>query len=512
MSSAMLLIVYRLALRIILGLLLIILKAGDVETNPGPRLPKYPCGECRRACTDYKGANASSLCEECNTWFHADCIKLSEDMFSCMGRSDLPWECTNCGLPNISATLFDSTIGDCSFDSSASGDVFDRSKRSSTGSCSSSEPGSQSSPAKPSAKANNTGSNLRTLTINFQSLYGKKEEFWSLVDATKPDIIYGCETWLKSDMSKGEIFPPGYNLYRKYRKDGWGGGLLGVHSSLICQQLKIESEVEFVGAKITSGKQTIIIGALYRPLAANSRIHECVKPSHRGNMCFQPRKVIISSVTQRPKANLLNRQFASVFTKDDTSTLPDLGPSTHPPMNGIQITNQGIVKLLKNLNPYKASGPDGVPARHLKETAEEIAPAISLLYQASLDQGSVPSSWKKALVVPIFKKGSRSSPANYRQISLTAILCKLCEHVVHSAIINHRSEQKILSDAQHGFRKRRSCDTQLILTIDDLVKGIEDKGQTDMILLDFAKAFDKVSHRLLLHKLQHYGICGPTLQ
>ncbi|XP_072018350.1 uncharacterized protein [Amphiura filiformis] len=228
-----------------------------------------------------------------------------------------------------------------------------------------------------------------------------------------------------------------------------------------------------------------------------------IAPLKEGNHLFSDPKT---------KANLLNRQFASVFTKDDTSTLPDLGPSNHPPMNGIQITNQGIVKLLKNLNPYKASGPDGVPARLLKETAEEIAPAISLLYQASLDQGSVPSSWKKALVVPIFKKGSRSSPANYRPISLTAILCKLCEHVVHSAIINHLSEQKILSDAQHGFRKRRSCDTQLILTIDDLAKGIEDKGQTDMILLDFAKAFDKVSHRLLLHKLQHYGIRGPTLQ
>jgi hypothetical protein len=173
--------------------------------------------------------------------------------------------------------------------------------------------------------------------------------------------------------------------------------------------------------------------------------------------------------------------------------MPDLGPSLHPTMNNIHITNQGIVKLLKNVNPHKTNGPDGVPARLLKEVAEEIAPAICLLYQASLDQGSVPSSWKKALIVPIFKKGNRSSPANYRPISLTAILCKLCEHVVHSAIINHLSAHNILSDAQHGFRKRRSCDTQLILTINDLAKGIEEKGQTDLILLDFAKAFDKIT-------------------
>ncbi|XP_072030615.1 uncharacterized protein [Amphiura filiformis] len=84
-----------------------------------------------------------------------------------------------------------------------------------------------------------------------------------------------------------------------------------------------------------------------------------IAPLKEGNHLFSDPKT---------KANLLNRQFASVFTKDDSSPLPDLGPSTHPPMNGIQITNQGIVKLLKNLNPYKASGPDGVPARLLKET------------------------------------------------------------------------------------------------------------------------------------------------
>ena len=205
----------------------------------------------------------------------------------------------------------------------------------------------------------------------------------------------------------------------------------------------------------------------------------------------------------KAKADVLNRQFASVFTSDNTSDLPDLGHSPNSSMNDIIINNQGIVKLLKNLNSHKATGPDGIPARLLKETAAEIAPAITLLYQASLNQVTVPSAWKRALVVPTFKKGNRSSPANYRPISLTAILSKLCEHVIHSAIINHFTELRILSDAQHGIRKTRSCDTQLILTINDLARGIEDRGQTDIMLLDFAKAFDKVSHRLLLHKMQN---------
>ena len=110
--------------------------------------------------------------------------------------------------------------------------------------------------------------------------------------------------------------------------------------------------------------------------------------------------------------------------------------------------------------------------RLLKEIADEIAPAITILFQASLDQGTTPSSWKKASVLPLFKKGNRSSAFNYRPISVTSILCKLCEHIVHTSIFDHLTEYKLLTDAQHGFRKRRSCETQLIQTIHDLAKGI----------------------------------------
>ena len=118
-----------------------------------------------------------------------------------------------------------------------------------------------------------------------------------------------------------------------------------------------------------------------------------------------------------------------------------------------------------------------ISAKLLKESAEQIAPAVTLLFQASLHQGCIPSSWKKDIVVPIYKKGSKSSPANYRPISLTAILCKLCEHIdVHCAIIHHLINHKILSNSQHGFRKRRSCEIQFVLTINDLAKGLEDKN------------------------------------
>ncbi len=109
------------------------------------------------------------------------------------------------------------------------------------------------------------------------------------------------------------------------------------------------------------------------------------------------------------------------------------------------------------------------------------------------------------------KKGSCADPANYRSISLTSIMCKPCEHIIHCAAIQHLSSHNILSDAQHGFWKHRSCGSQLLLTINDLAKGLDDKSQLDVILLDYEKAFNKVSHRHLLLKAEHYGIRGSTL-
>jgi hypothetical protein len=208
------------------------------------------------------------------------------------------------------------------------------------------------------------------------------------------------------------------------------------------------------------------------------------------------------------KANILNRQFTSVFSNDDGSALPDLGPSIYPAMESITVSQNGIIKLLRNLKPFTASGPDGIPTRLFMETAEEIAPAITLVFQASINQGRVPSQWKKAHIVPIFKNGSRSDAANYRPISLTSVLCKVCEHIIHCAVIRHLTASNILSDAQHGFRQRRSCDTQLILTVEDLARGLDNKAQIDVVLLDYEKAFDKVSHRHLLLKAAHYGISG----
>jgi hypothetical protein len=163
------------------------------------------------------------------------------------------------------------------------------------------------------------------------------------------------------------------------------------------------------------------------------------------------------------KANILNKQFSSVFnTNEDKSTIPDKGPSPHPTMGPIEITENGVFKLLSNLKVHKAAGPDLIPTQLLRELAPIIAPMLTTLFQASINQGTIPSEWKEANVVPIFKKGDKSRASNYRPVSLTVVTCKMLEHVICRSIHKHLEKHRILTDAQHGFRNKRSCESQLI--------------------------------------------------
>ena len=114
---------------------------------------------------------------------------------------------------------------------------------------------------------------------------------------------------------------------------------------------------------------------------------------------------------------------------------------------------------------------------------------------------------------PLYTKwGDRSQPSNYQPISLTYVLCKVLEQIVTSSMSRHFTDLNILYELQHGFRERRSCETQLIMLVDELPKNMQMGKQTDFILLDFSKAFDMVAHEKLLQKLHFYDIRGDTLK
>ena len=183
-----------------------------------------------------------------------------------------------------------------------------------------------------------------------------------------------------------------------------------------------------------------------------------------------------------------------------------------PFMYDIAVSKDGVIKLLKGLNPFKALGPDELNPRVLKELATELGPVLAHLFQQSIDTGEIPKEWSLANICPLFKKSDRSLACNYRPVSLTCVPCKLLEYIVCSNIMAHLDEYKLLSDRQHAFRKGHSCETQLTTVINDWAKILDNRGQVDTFILDFEKAFDTPPHELLKSKLFSYGIGGKTLK
>ena len=211
------------------------------------------------------------------------------------------------------------------------------------------------------------------------------------------------------------------------------------------------------------------------------------------------------------KAEEFNGQFTDVFSKNEHTQVPLLDRSA-PFMNDIAVSKDGVIKLLKGLNPSKALGPDELHPRVLKELATELGPVLAHLFQQSIDTGEIPKEWSLANICPLFKKSDRSLACNYRPVSLTCVPCKLLEHIVCSNIMAHLDEYKLLSDRQHAFRKGHSCETQLTTVINDWAKILDNRGQVDTFILDFEKAFDTPPHELLKSKLFGYGIGGKTLK
>ena len=209
------------------------------------------------------------------------------------------------------------------------------------------------------------------------------------------------------------------------------------------------------------------------------------------------------------KSEILLQEFSSVFTREDLESIPWLGPAKSK-MEDIDVTSEGVKKLLLDLKVHKASGPDRIPNRVLKELATEITPVLTTLFNQSLSTGTIPHDWGSALVTPVFKKGNVHKASNYRPVSLTCVVCKLLEHIVCSNIMKFLDSENLLTPLQHGFRKNHSCESQLLITMDDFFSAYDSSIQTDVGVLDFSRAFDTVPHERLIGKLAHYGIQGQA--
>ena len=165
-----------------------------------------------------------------------------------------------------------------------------------------------------------------------------------------------------------------------------------------------------------------------------------------------------------------------------------------------------------HISPSAASGPDGVPSLLLRNCADELKIPLTLLWRASLNEGRLPSALKLSRVAPVHKGGDRCEPGNYRPISLTSHISKIFERIVVAKLINYLNECSLFNRNQHGFRSGRSCLSQLLEHHQRILANLEAGIDTDVVYLDFAKAFDKVDYGVLIGKLRSMGISGRLLR
>ena len=212
-------------------------------------------------------------------------------------------------------------------------------------------------------------------------------------------------------------------------------------------------------------------------------------------------------------ATLFNEYFSSVFTCKDITSIPTVDSTGSPVLNdSIEITPAVVLNKLMAIQNSKSPGPDGWPIAIIKSVSEFISVPLSILFNKSLNSGTLLPDWKCANVTPIHKKGARNLACNYRPVSLTSIFSKLMESIIKDHILIHLSTNNLLSPHQFGFIPGRSCSTQLLLLLDYLTSHLDNGYSIDVIYLDFQKAFDTVPHRRLLQKLISFGIHGNVLK
>ena len=241
-------------------------------------------------------------------------------------------------------------------------------------------------------------------------------------------------------------------------------------------------------------------------------LHSYLRCKKKFRPSVGPLRLAQNSTTDDPleMAECFADAFASVYNSDVPTD-----PAPHQQSNGvlenIDFGPSSVRNTLLALDINSSMGPDGLHPHLLKACADHLAYPLYRIFCLSLGEGSLPLLWKLSLVVPIFKKGSHADPLNYRPICLPSVPAKCLERIISRALNDFFDDNNVLTADQFGFRPGMSTEDQLLTTYDYVSREVDKDKIVDLILFDFAKAFDVVCHVILLDKLRCIGISGKLL-
>ena len=210
------------------------------------------------------------------------------------------------------------------------------------------------------------------------------------------------------------------------------------------------------------------------------------------------------------KAKLFAENFSLNSNLDDSGvSLPVFLCRNNLKLHNISVAPKMVRKVVMNLDLSKASGPDYIPVVVLKNCEQELSYILAELFNKCLKESCFPDCWKISSVVPVIKNvGERPTAKNYCPVSLLSVVSKVFEKLVNNSIVGHLEKCGLFSDFQYGFRSSRSTADLLTVVCDRIARAFNRSGATRTVALDISKAFDKVWHACLLHKLKSYGILG----
>ena len=205
--------------------------------------------------------------------------------------------------------------------------------------------------------------------------------------------------------------------------------------------------------------------------------------------------------THLETADVLANFFESVFVSEGDYT-EQVGGEILKRLEDVAITEEMVAKKINKIKDNKAQGPDLISPKVLKECRSNVCQPLTLLFQKSLNEEKLPEDWKAANVTPIYKGGDTTAVQNYRPISLTSIPCKLLESIITDQVEDYLKNLGVPNNHQRGFRAGRSCLTNLLTSLEEWTKAVDEGLAVDVIYLDIAKAFDTVPQKRFQHKMR----------